>query len=258
MSMLRIVSVNIRFDNPADGEHRWALRLPLLAEVLNSHRPDIVATQEGWRTQLRELEACLSACGLVDQHREWIEERMYPSVFVRHAALQVLQSGDVWLSKTPYVPGSSSFGSAFPRLMTWCELECRNSGRQLFFANLHLDHEERDTRVEQARVAANELCGLNGRRLPIVLAGDFNDAPDGPVREAIAGELPNLYDPWQETGKPEASSYHSFAGSVPGARRIDWVLLDRRLSAGELFLDRRSQQGRYPSDHFPVVCSFNL
>ena len=256
--MVCVVSINIRFDNPTDGRNRWGLRLPLLSGMLNAHRPDIIATQEGWRDQLQELEARLAGCSLVDRHRGWLGDRMYPCLFVRRRRLRVLRSGDVWLSETPDVAGSYSFGSAFPRLMTWCELELHASGRRIVFANLHLDHERRSTRIEQARVAARELYALNERRLPVILAGDFNDTADGPVRAAVMDALPELYDPWEAAGKSELPTFHGFNGRLPEAERIDWILLDRRLTAGEIFIDRRSRQGRYPSDHFPVVCRLEI
>ena len=192
--MVRIISINIRSDNSADVEHSWVNRLPLPAEVLNLYHPDIVVTQEGWRRQLRELEARLDGLHLIDGHRDWIEERMYPCIFVRASeGCRVGQSGDVWLSETPQLAGSVSFGSAFPRLMTWCVLSCDKS--PTLVANLHLDHESRATRTEQARVAAEELRALNSEGLPVVLAGDFNDTPDGPVRNGIMERLPELYDP---------------------------------------------------------------
>ncbi len=258
--MVRIITINIRFDNPADGEHRWRERLPVLAQVLNSYTPDLVLTQEGWHRQLLELEECLDGLRLLDDHREWIEERMYPCIFARPDSygLRVRRSGDVWLSETPYVEGSVSFGSAFPRLMTWCELTCRDAIGPLMIANLHLDHEARDTRIAQARVAANELSALNSQGLPVVLAGDFNDAPDSPVRHKITARLPHLYDPWTRRRKPESGSYHAFWGELPDAKRIDWILLDNRLAAGQILLDTRSHEGRYPSDHFPLVCDFSL
>ena len=40
-------------------------------------------------------------------------------------------SQDIWLSKTPHEPGSSSFESAFPRLMNMAVLEDLNSKKKL-------------------------------------------------------------------------------------------------------------------------------
>jgi len=253
---LKVVSSNIRFDNPKDGDHRWGNRKDILKECIEDFSPDLLSTQEGYRPQLESLNECLPHLSLISSHRDWIKERMYPSLFYNEKTLEVESSGDIWLSETPNVPGSKSFKSAFPRLCSWASLKFKSNQKRLFLANCHLDHILRETRTEQVRVLAEEIEKIRTKNEALILTGDFNDDPTSSVRKIIEGLCPVLYDPWCKLGLAEESSHHSFNGTNPEGSRIDWIMVDERLNAAEIFLDKREKNGIYPSDHFPLKAKF--
>lgn len=250
-----LISSNIRFDNPEDGPHAWPNRRVGLAALLSGHAPAVIATQEGRRPQLVELASLQSGHELVADHRAWIPERMYPSLFVRRD-LTVQASGDIWLSETPEVAGSQSFGSAFPRLCTWARV--RTSGPTLMCVSAHLDHVQEDTRRQQAVVMVRELAKVLAPDDHLVVMGDFNEGPEGETRAELLGGLLQLTDPWTERGMSEEVSHHRFGAPLEHGARIDWVLLDRRLVVSELFFDKACPGGVWPSDHYPLVCRLSL
>ena len=246
-----MVSTNIRFDNPQDGENRWEARRPVLASVLQTIGADIVATQEGWHRQIGEIDADLPGYRLADAHREWIEERMYPCIFCRADRVRVAAGGDIWLSETPTQAGSSSFGSAFPRLATWVRAEVASV--RFFIVNMHLDNTTHDVRRRQSEVACTVVSEETRPEEHLVVMGDFNEAPGAGVWKAVSRAF-DLYDPWIRSGLPERGSYHAFEGDGYQHDRIDWILLDKRLTYESIGLDASNRGGRYPSDHYPVVC----
>lgn len=248
-----IISANIRFDNPEDGVLCWEMRLPLLAQLIQSHSPLIVGTQEGRRTQHQELLQALRPLSLCDAHRPWLEERMYPCIYLDQSRAHLDQSGDVWLSASPETPGTKLSGSAFPRLCTWARL--RVSARTLFIINLHLDFLAEDIRLQQARILAAEIRPRLGPNDHLILMGDFNDRPGSKVHRELLALFPELYDPW--TGLEEAS-HHSFGQVTWESHRIDWILLDERIRCQEIFLDKTRKGKLWPSDHFPLVCRIKL
>jgi endonuclease/exonuclease/phosphatase family metal-dependent hydrolase len=254
---LSLISCNIRFDNPADGQNSWDSRRDFLAQTLLLHQPVIVATQEGRMGQLQELENLLEM-ELVDQHRSWIKERMYPSFYIKRGYFEFLASGDLWLSETPEIAGSKSFNSAFPRLMTWVHLQLKNSTQQLLLVNTHLDHIKISTRLGQMKVLAKEIKRIWHPSVPLIIMGDFNDSPFSPVREQLLREFNMLTDAWQLFNEKEESSHHAFQGEIQNGSRIDWILTDRRLHLSACWMDKSSQDGMYPTDHFPVVCKLKL
>jgi endonuclease/exonuclease/phosphatase family metal-dependent hydrolase len=254
----RIISSNIRFDNPKDKKHQWKFRKKILSKRIENFEPDLVATQEGRKPQINELNKLLTNLSLTDQHRDWITERMYPCIFINKKRIKLIESGDFWLSKTPYVPGSKSFKSAFPRLCTWIKGIFIEVNRPFIFMNCHLDHIKSSTRKEQLKVLIEELKKINNSSYPIILAGDFNDSPYSDSRKMIDTLLPQLYDPWINFHLPEETSHHNFDGKNSNGSRIDWVLLDESLSALNIFMDKERETGIYPSDHFPIKIEFSV
>lgn len=257
MSQINLISSNIRFDNPHDGKNQWKNRIDLLTSTLLDFSPDIICTQEGRETQLRELESSLGNYKLIDENREWMEQRMYPCIYLKNTSFSLLRSGDIWLSETPLVPGSISFNSAFPRLATWCEL-MHSTGKSLIVVNVHLDHILESTRVSQINVLLTEINSINTSNLPIILCGDFNSSPDDEVRKNINIKKPKLYDPWMRKNLPEESSHHRFDGRQEIGHRIDWILIDNSISCSEIYLDKAHSNGLFPSDHFPLKAKLNL
>ncbi|MFP5490318.1 MAG: endonuclease/exonuclease/phosphatase family protein [Bacteriovoracia bacterium] len=245
---ITVISSNIRFDNPADGVNQWSKRKDHLAKTLLSQSPLIIGTQEGREPQLREMCKLLPGYSMIDFNREWLSERMYPCFFVKTDSVNVLDCGDIWLSETPHIPGSSSFDSAFPRLCTWLKVEINKT--LWLFANVHLDHVKLSTRLAQVGVLGEEINKIKTTEKLIIL-GDFNDSPQSELRDHLLSHFPTLHDPWLG---PEESSHHPFTGDHPDGSRIDWILVEGQFKNSEMKMLKDSHQGHWPSDHFPICC----
>mgnify|MGYP003343395544 FL=1 len=128
------------------------------------------------------------------------------------------------------------------------------AGRRVLFANTHFDHRGVEARLQSAQLLRTRLPQLAGD-LPLVVTGDFNCGEDSAPWRALAG-ADGLRDTFR-VAFPEKQAmegtFHGFRGTA-GSERIDWILCTgdhfRTVSAG---IDRTSQDGRYPSDHFPVT-----
>lgn len=256
MEELKIISSNIRFENPEDGANDWPHRKGLLSKIINDFDTDILVTQEGRKPQLLELENLIPNLKLIDSHREWISHRMYPCIFINPDKIQVINSGDIWLSKTPYENGSSSFDSAFPRLCSWASIKVLKSKKGFMIINLHLDHVKAQTRSSQIKVCLKEIDKINSKNLPYILAGDFNESPFEDVRSIINSSWTQLIDPWQILKKAETSSHHKFNDNLKSGNRIDWILTDKNeFDIIDISFDEASENGVYPSDHLPLKLS---
>jgi endonuclease/exonuclease/phosphatase family metal-dependent hydrolase len=254
---VKIISSNIRFDNPEDGEHTWEKRREILSECLLDFKPDIIGTQEGRRPQLEDLHSLLPDYKIAEEHRSWIPERMYPCIFFNPISIEIVNSGDIWLSETPHIPGSSSFDSAFPRLCTWVKGRIKRSAQKFMLVNVHLDHSKGSVREKQIEVLVREVTNENSHGWPLILMGDFNEAPTKAVRRIIKDGFKDLYDPWKKLKKEKQNSHHNFGKHADYADRIDWVLLPPEFTAEEVFLDEWQKDGIYPSDHYPLKCQFS-
>ena len=57
---LKVMTYNLRFDNPNDGENKWDLRKDFLSQQIQFYSPDIFGTQEGKLHQLEFLQSSLT------------------------------------------------------------------------------------------------------------------------------------------------------------------------------------------------------
>lgn len=251
--MMNIVSSNIRFANDLDGDHSWENRKELLAETFNDLDIDFLGTQEGRKDQILELDGLLKNLSLIHRHREWIADRMYPSLFFNPKKYRALISKDIWLSKTPQEPGSSSFESAFPRLMNMAVFEDLKSKQKITIVNTHLDHILPMTREKQIEVLVSEL--KKEHHSPQIIMGDFNENPQSTIKKFMMNEF-NLKDPWEVNNLPEETSHHGFQGNkAQKGERIDWILIDSKWKCDSIYLEKKCVDGIYLSDHYPLVAT---
>lgn len=217
-----------------------------------------MGTQEGKENQLADFQTLIPKMPMIMGHRDWIKERMYPSLFFSFEKLSVIDSGDIWLSETPNIPGSNSFNSTYPRLGTWAKLSFKKNLRPIFICNLHLDHISSEVRIKQTEVFIQETNKIFPEKYPMILMGDFNEGPNEKVYSLLKNSFSNLYDPWVENQKQEISSHHLFDGNTNKGKRIDWILLDKRFHCNRIEAITKSYNGIYPSDHFPIFCKVSL
>lgn len=251
---IKLITSNIRFANSGDGIHSWDKRIDLLSDIFRDFAPDILGTQEGRQGQLKELGARLPELRLIDQHREWIEERMYPCLFINPETVEVHRSGDIWLSETPEVAGSSSFQSTFPRLCTWAEITFKRNGLRVLMINTHLDHILASTREKQIEVLTREIQKIS--TLPVLIMGDFNESPMTAIKQTLMSSF-QLKDPWIEKKLPEETSHHGFKGAEAIAGdRIDWILIPKEFECESIKLEKYiNAEGIFPSDHYPLLAT---
>src|SRR5687768_18413762 len=69
---LRVMTFNIRYDEPRDGVNAWSNRKAKVAGVIRFHKADLIGVQEALLSQLRDLESLLpdlAWCGRSEERR---------------------------------------------------------------------------------------------------------------------------------------------------------------------------------------------
>lgn len=256
---LRVMTLNLHVDWPG-SPRPWRERRPLVAELLRGARPHLLGTQEGLRDPLRDLGDDLGTdrYGWVGQGREGGDRGEFMAVGYDRARLAALEHGHFWLSDTPQVPGSETWGGGCPRMVTWVRLRDRDSGGELLAANTHFDHASQYARRRAARLLADRLDTL-APGLPRVVTGDFNTAAGGDVHTALlaAADLVDTWDVAERRG-PALGTFHDYGPPEPDGDRIDWILASRGTLVREAVLDTFARDGRHPSDHLPVRAQLRL
>lgn len=246
---LRVMTFNVRLPVAQDGPNDWPYRRDLLAATIREARADVVGTQELKRIQADYLAAQLPDYAWFGRDRRGDGSDEYMGIFYRRDRLRIVEQGDFWLSDTPDVPGSISWGHPYPRMVTWGLFETVDDGRRFYLLNTHFPYRLEDVaaRMRGAAAIADHIAGLPART-PLILTGDFNTTPDSSVHAFLSQTMTDARSAPDASG-PEAT-FHGFTGKAD--RRIDWIFA-RGFRPVRTQTDDSNEGGRYPSDHFPVI-----
>lgn len=247
----RIVSYNVRYPASGDGDNRWDLRRDLFVASVRLMDPDIMGTQELFALQGNYLVEKAPEYKWFGVSRRGNDQDEHMGVFYKHAKFNLIESGNFWLSETPEVAGSMSWDVTLPRMVTWALFESKATRERFYFFNTHFPHRGQDAEARRqcALVLAKRMSGLKPDAR-VILTGDFNSAAAGPVYEAASTGLTDAWLSAPQRFGPE-QTFHGFTGKADG-RRIDWILT-RGFRALLTETVTHSMNGRYPSDHFPIL-----
>lgn len=250
MDSLTIGTYNLR--TSAAEDHPWPERRDPMAQLIASLVLDVLGTQEGRPEMLDDLTARLPAhLRWVSQSRLGAEPDEAMAVLYNSERLSVLDVSHRWLSATPSVPGSSSWGNLTPRMYTQIRFHDGRTGSVFTVVNTHFDHLSEESRLNAANQLA-EVVGATGE--PTVVLGDFNnDAEASAAYEILVGT--GLVDVVSATSeeKPPLGTFNDFGPPEPGAGRIDWLLSTPDIRCLQSRIVDEAPGGDYPSDHIPVV-----
>lgn len=254
---LRVMTFNIRYAEPRDGDNRWEKRRAAVAALIAAEA-DVAGLQEVLAGQMAELRRDLPDFESVGRGREFEpgDGEACP-VFYRRARFERVAAGTFWLSEKPEEPGSRDWGNTLPRICTWVELRERVGGRRLKIFNLHLDNASAEARRRGAGLVRRRAEAEDGVAGAVILLGDFNEGPEGPA-VAEAGGAAGWRDAWRERGAGEGGTFNGWRREGPFVR-IDYIFyrgggLEAR--SARVPLARAAAGGGWASDHFPVIASF--
>lgn len=259
MSRIRVMSFNIRYGTADDGENRWARRKELVIDRIRSFDPDLIGLQECRAdAQAEYVKNNLPAYQFIGVRRGGNDEttlEMTPLLY-KKTIFEEIARGNFWLSETPDVPGSKSWGSAFPRTAIWIKLHSKTSDATLAFLNTHFDHRSKIA-LEQSADLVYAWAQKLAPDCAVIVTGDFNADKNTPAYRRLTRGA--LYDVYRRAHPDEdaAATYHGYG--KPGAQSaIDWILASEHFETREAEIDRFNERGAYPSDHFPLTAILEL
>jgi endonuclease/exonuclease/phosphatase family metal-dependent hydrolase len=257
---LEVMTFNLRFAHPEPPD-LWADRRPVVCELIHRWAPDLIGTQEGLYGQVTDLALDLPGYRWIGLGRDGGSHGEFMAVFYLRHRLVPEEFDHFWLSDTPEVIGSRSWGNRTRRMVTWVRFRDLQSGCTFYFVNTHFDHQVQHARECSARLVLERTRAFPAGR-PVLLAGDFNSpAGSSPVYDLLTG--PDAFsDSWRAAGvsEPPIGSYHAFEGPAGAAERgrIDWVLTRGPVTVLAVERITLHRDGQYPSDHFPVSARVRL
>ena len=255
---LRVMTYNLRYasDTPPNA---WPDRLPVALAMLKETAPQIIGCQEALYRQVKDLDSALPYHDWIGLGREGGSRGEFMAVFFDAKRFEPLEFDHFWLSDTPDVVGSTTWGNSNRRMVTWVRFLDQETKQQFLFANTHYDHQIEDARVNSSLLILDRLANL-APQMPLLLTGDFNAVAGESQPYKLLIDSGVFFDTWDraETPGEPTSTFHGFRGPPGGDRRIDWILARGAVRTLASKIVQFEKKGQYPSDHFPVYADVVL
>ena len=131
-----------------------------------------------------------------------------------------------WLSDTPEVIGSNTWGTKHRRMVTWVKFLDRQTQQEFFLWNTHFDNDIQIAREKSAKLVRERVAALD-TKLPLILTGDFNAAAGTNQAYQILTGDGFFADTWMTAKERKGEGLNTSNGFQAIRRngvRIDWIL----------------------------------
>lgn len=255
---IRLMSYNIRFDNPDDGLNAWPYRKGHVAHMIKFYGIDLLGVQEALHHQLRDIKSLLDGyeyLGVGRDDGDTLGE--YSAIFYRAQRFQLQFTGTFWLSETPDNP-SLGWDAACKRVCTWAIFKDRHSGKTFVMFNTHFDHVGKVARQSSAKLLLNRITAI-ADNLPVLITGDFNMLPTDSTFAMIASGYADTYNLSPIGHYGPVGTWNGFDYNSPLTDRIDYCFVDstRVETLRHAHIDDAFRH-RFPSDHLPVFVEIRV
>jgi endonuclease/exonuclease/phosphatase family metal-dependent hydrolase len=260
---LKVMTFNIRYDNPSDGEYGWDNRKEMVFAVFQNYKPEIICCQEALKGQVDQIREHLTSYKYYGVGREdGKDSGEFSVVFFDSVRFSRKGGSTFWLSETPDIPGSRSWNAACTRIVTWIRLFDKIEKRCLLVFNTHFDHMSELAREESARLLLTRMKEIAGQET-VILTGDFNATDTSGAYKILTradSDYP-LNDTRKLAGKSSSGPPYSFIGFPFHPVKdeiIDFIFISRNsdLRVVKSRIVDFHRKDKYPSDHLPVLTQF--
>lgn len=252
-SQTRIISYNIRYDNPSDGENWWENRKSELVELIEFYNPDFIGIQEGMNNQVDFLNQYLDDYTYIGIGRDGegsISEAV--PIFFDTTKYDLIENRTFWLSETPNLV-SKGWDAALNRISTYGAFKNKITADTLFLFNCHFDHIGEIARKNSAQVIIQKMKEFELMDKQVIVMGDLNCEPTEDPYKILS----EYFDDGMSISKkkmygPEGT-WNGFDREKIISRRIDYIFSQGLSISSYRHIDDRRKNNLHISDHLPVM-----
>lgn len=255
--IITIMTYNIRYDNPNDGINRWDYRKEALCRQILQQQPDFLGTQEGLAHQIAFLAQCLTPYQKIGVGRDDGKAKgEFCAIFYNAQKYSVIKENTFWLSETPEKV-SVGWDAALERICTYGIFENIKNQKQILIMNAHFDHLGTTCRAESVKLIKQKIVEITDPKMPVIFMGDLNVLPDDAPVKMLSDFLK---DANKEAGiiRGKKGTFNAFQPDYKQEKRIDYIFSNDKLKAKSYRVLGDLYDGKYISDHFPVVVEYNF
>ncbi len=253
--MIKVITYNIRYDNPKDGKNNWKYRKTHVADFLQTESPDFFGVQEALFHQAIELGNLMPDYHWVGVGRaDGNKDGEFTSIFFKKDKYFVEKTGTFWLSETPEIIGSKGWDAALPRIATWAIFKNKQTDSTYFVLNTHFDHIGDTARVESAKLILKQVKALNQKAKSVIM-GDLNVTPRDKVYTAFTQntDFRDARKATETAPKGKKGTFNNFKIKHFREATIDYIFVDKRLTVKSYEVPTPQYDNRQASDHYPIV-----
>ena len=252
---LKIISFNMRMNNPGDGINAFPNRKGRIKEFIDGCDADVIGFQEilpEMRDFLVEAFPNYYMVG-VGRGRNYDDESAL--IAFRKDKMELISCDTVMLSTTPRVFGSRYDGSDqshCPREYVKAFLKHKDIDEPFYVYNVHTDHLGVMAREFASLQMLQDMCSHNYK---VFFTGDFNAQPnERSIKMIVENSTRPMVDAVGGT-----ITFHNFGKIIDGDAKIDYIFADKdtRVVESAIVADE-GVDGVYISDHYPIWAIFEV
>ncbi len=256
-STFTVSSFNLRLDTSNDKQNAWPFRKEMVKELISYHNFDIIGTQEGFLHQIQDVLELEGWAYYGKGRDDGKTQGEHSAILYKKDKFELLDSGDFWLREEPELPGKGWDATCCNRIASWVKLQDKVTNQSFFVFNVHFDHEGVIARKESGKLMVKKMQQI-AKNAPVILTGDFNSTPDTEQIRHISSFLDDSYKVSKTPPYGPVGTFSGFNLNAELKNRIDYVFVSSDFKVHSYGALTDIQQGRFPSDHLPVVVKLTL
>jgi endonuclease/exonuclease/phosphatase family metal-dependent hydrolase len=257
---IKVMTYNIRYDEPADGENRWDMRKDKVAGLMRYYSADFIGTQETQQHQMRYLLANLPAydcAGRVPQDADSGVE--YKSLLYNKEKYTAVSQHVAWLAPDE-AKKTTGWDAALIRFYTWSLFRSKKTNKCVWVINAHFDHIGEKARLESARLVWKRIAELRKNNCPVIFIGDLNGLPEEASIQFLDSVMNNTRKISKEPPYGPLDTWNEFRFTSKLDGCYDYIFIEKngRLAVNKFITITDSYDMKYPSDHLPVMAHITI
>lgn len=253
-----IMTYNIRYNNPNDGENIWDHRKASLVKEILFYEPDFIGLQEAVEEQVQYIDQHLPQYTYIGVGRnDGQKDGEYCAIFYHKDRVKNVSQHTFWLSETPDQP-SKGWDANIKRICTYGQFQYLKGRKKIYVFNTHFDHRGHEARKQSAQLILTKIREITQHKYPTLLMGDFNLSPDSAPIQSLSSELQDSYIKVENPPFGPSTTFTGFDIQKEGGHRIDYIFGNEKIKFHKTAILSHWIDRHFNSDHFPVYSTFRI